>query len=133
MTTSIWLKAAALWLAILALAIVNGVVRERFLIPALGGFAGLIASGGVLSVAIFFVAFAGAPWYGPLAPAQWLFIGLLWLLLTLVFEFGFGFARHKPLTEILGAYTFRGGNIWPLVLIVTLVAPWLAAKLRNLA
>ena len=49
MTTSVWLKAALLWLSILMLAILNGVLREEILIPAIGNFAGLIASGVTLS------------------------------------------------------------------------------------
>lgn len=131
--TVLSLKALALWFAILVLAIINGTLREKALIPALGSAAGLVASGTILSVCVFLVAWAGAPWYGPLTSRQWLVIGGLWLLLTLVFEFGFGrLAQHKTWAELLEAYTFKGGNIWPLVLIATLVAPWLAAKARGL-
>jgi hypothetical protein len=63
--------------------------------------------------------------------SQLLLIGLGWLVLTLVFEFSFGLLRGVLPTEILAAYTFKGGNIWPLVLLVTAAAPWLAAKLRG--
>jgi len=31
---------------------------------------------------------------------------------------------------LLEAYTFKDGNIWPIVLLVTLVAPLLAVRLR---
>ncbi|MGY6275636.1 hypothetical protein [Methylomonas sp. MgM2] len=133
MTTIVWLKAGVLWAAILVLAILNGLLRERVLIPSLGSFAGFVASGAILSMCIFFTAFAAAPWYGPLVSRQWLWVGLFWLLLTLMFEFGFGrFAQHKSWVELLEAYCFRGGNIWPLVLVVTALAPWLAAKVRGL-
>ncbi|HEX6811007.1 MAG TPA: hypothetical protein VF384_05220 [Planctomycetota bacterium] len=128
-----WLKALALWFAILVLAIVNGALREKALVPALGESAGLVASGIVLSACILLVAWAGAPWFGPLASHQCVLIGAFWLLLTVVFEFGFGrIARDKTWPELLEAYTFKGGNIWPLVLLVTLVAPWLAARVRGL-
>jgi len=133
MTVPVWLKAATLWLAILVLAILNGGFRETALIPALGSFTGLIASGVILSACIFIVAFAAAPWFGPLTPRQWLSVGLFWLLLTVAFEFGLGrFVQHKPWGELLNAYTFQGGNIWPIVLLVTLLSPWLAARLRRL-
>ncbi len=132
-TTLAWLKAAALWLAILVLAILNGALREKALIPALGSFAGLIASGTILSVCVLLVAFVAAPWYGPLASRQWLWVGLFWFLLTVVFEFSFGrFVQHKTWAELFDAYTFRGGNIWPIVLLVAFLSPWLAAKLRSL-
>lgn len=122
----------ALWSAILLLAILNGILREKALIPAFGSFAGLIASGVILSLCIFLVAFAAVPWYGPLAFSHWLMVGLFWLLLTLVFEFSFGrFVQYKTWAEIFNAYTFRGGNIWPIVLVATFVSPWLAARVRG--
>jgi len=127
-------KAFALWLAILPLAILNGVLRESLLVPALGSYGAFIASGAILSACIIAVAWFGAPWYGRLRQAQWLQIGAAWLFLTLAFEFGFGrFVQHKGWAELLQAYAFKDGNIWPLVLLVTLAAPWLAARWRNLA
>lgn len=133
MATTVWFKAAVLWLAILVLAILNGILREKVLIPALGSFAGLIASGAVLSLCILLVAFVAAPWYGRLNSRQWVSIGLFWLLLTVSFEFSFGrLVQHKTWAELFDAYAFRGGNIWPLVLAATFVSPWLAAKIRGL-
>lgn len=132
MSTAVWLKAAMLWLVILVLAVLNGLLREALLVPALGAFAGLILSGCLLSLCIFLVAFVGASWYGRLTSAQWLAIGAFWLLLTLAFEFGFGrFVRHATWTELFAAYSLRGGNLWPVVLVVTFVSPWLSAKIRR--
>ena len=132
MPISLWLKALALWSGILLLAMLNGVLRERVLIPAMGSFGALTASGILLSVCIFAVALVAAPWYGPVRSLQCLLIGGLWLLLTLVFEFGFGrFVQHKNWPELFQAYMFEGGNIWPVVLVVTLISPWLAAKFRR--
>jgi hypothetical protein len=131
--TPVLLKALVLWLAILVLAIVNGVLRERALNPIMGPFGGLIASGAILSLCIFLVAFFSAGWLGAAEASGFWLIGLLWLLLTLVFEFGFGrFVQRRTWTEVLQAYTFKGGNIWPVVLTITLVSPWLAARLRGL-
>jgi uncharacterized PurR-regulated membrane protein YhhQ (DUF165 family) len=132
MTASVWWKAATLWLCILVLAILNGILREEVLVPALGGFAALVASGTLLSACIFVVALVAAPWYGPLPSSRWILVGLFWLLLTLVFEFGFGhLVQHKTWPELLAAYTFQGGNVWPLVLVVTMASPWLAARIRG--
>ena len=127
------LKALVLWLAILALAIANGLLREKILIPRLGSTTGLVSSGILLSAGILLVAWAGAPWYGSLTSWQWMLVGAFWLGLTLMFEFGFGrLVQHKTWGEMLEAYTFKDGNIWPLVLLVTLVAPWLVAKIKGL-
>ena len=133
MAVAIFLKALPLWVAILILAIINGTLREKALIPAIGTFGGFVASGIILSCCIFSIAFFAAPWYGRLTSSQFWLIGLFWLLLTLIFEFGFGrFGQHKQWAELLQAYTFKGGNIWPIVLVATLVSPWLAARLRGL-
>jgi hypothetical protein len=59
--------------------------------------------------------------------------GMAWLLMTLAFEFGFGaLVQHRKIDEMLAAYTFRDGNIWPLVLVlvVTLLSPVLARRAR---
>ena len=134
MTPGVLLKAATLWLAVLALAMANGILREKALVPALGQFAALLASGIILCTCVFLVALAAAPWYGRLSSAQWLGVGALWLAMTLGFEFGFGrLVRHQSWAELFEAYTFRGGNMWPLVLLVVLLAPWLAAKLRGVS
>jgi hypothetical protein len=131
---AIALKALALWFAILVLAVINGTLREKALVPALGSAPGFVASGALLAACVFLVAWAGAPWYGPLTSRHWWLIGAFWLLLTLVFEFGFGrLAQHKSWAELLEAYGFKEGNIWPLVLLATLVAPWLAARVRGRA
>lgn len=132
MTTSVWLKAAALWFAILVLAILNGTLREEVLIPKYGNFAGLFSSGILLSVCILLVALITTAWYGRLTSRQWLLVGLFWLVLTMIFEFSFGrVVQQKTWTELFDAYTFQGGNIWPLVLVASCISPWLAAKIRG--
>ena len=132
MKISVWIKAATLWLVILILAILNGTLREKALIPVLGDVPGLVTSGIILSLCIFLVAFAAAPWYGQMTAPRWLRVGLFWLVLTLAFEFGFGlFVQGKSPADLLDAYTFRGGNLWPVVLVAIVLSPWLAARLRR--
>lgn len=131
MTIEIAAKALAIWAAILGLAIINGTFREVVLIPKLGNTLGLILSGVLLSIVILAATYLLLPWLGIRRSRQLLLIGLCWLILTLAFEFSFGLLRGKALPEILGAYTFKDGNIWSAVLVVTAVAPWLAAKLRG--
>lgn len=126
------LKALLLWAAILLCAMANGALRELLLIPALGTTPGLVLSGLILSGCVFAVAWFATPWYGRLAAGQYRAIGLFWLVLTLAFEFGFGrLVQHKSWPELLQAYTFKDGNLWPVVLVMTLVAPWLAARRRG--
>jgi hypothetical protein len=121
----------AAWLLILALAMLNGVFREAVLLPALGKPIALILSGLLLSLAILAVAVALARWLALDEPRRCFSVGLLWLCLTLVFEFGFGgMVQGRSWAEMLEAYTFKDGNLWPLVILATMFAPLVAARVR---
>lgn len=131
MLLGIALKALAIWAGILVLAVLNGALREAVLSPKLGTAPGLVLSGVLLSALIFVVAYFSLPWIGARRPAELVGIGLGWVALTLVFEFSFGLWQGKSWQVMLEAYTFKGGNIWPVVLVVTALAPYLAGKLRG--
>ncbi|MBK6612859.1 MAG: hypothetical protein IPG27_01815 [Ottowia sp.] len=124
-------KAVAIWAAILLLAIANGALREALLIPKIGSPAGLVLSGLLLCALILAVACLSLPWLGARATAELIFVGSGWLALTVAFEFCLGLLQGKTLPAILEAYTFKGGNLWPLVLLVTALAPWIAARARG--
>jgi hypothetical protein len=57
----------------------------------------------------------------------------MWLVFTVVFELTVGYAQHTSWRQVLGAYTLQGGNLWPLVLLTTFIAPWLGARIRGWA
>ena len=126
------LKAIGIWGVILVCAVLNGAVREAVLVPKLGNPVALVLSGLLLSACILVVSFELVPKLGRLQTRDCLYLGLFWLCLTLVFEFSFGrLLQQRSWSELLEAYTFKGGNIWPLVLLVTLIAPLLAVRLRS--
>lgn len=127
------LKVVVVWTGILVLAIGNGIFREAVLVPGLGSRPALVVSGLLLSLLIVGMAYLSLPWLGVRRPLPLLGIGLAWLALTLVFEVSFGLWQGKSWTVILDAYAFTGGNLWPVVLLVTAAAPWLAARLRGWA
>lgn len=131
MSTSLLLKACLAWLGILVLAVLNGGLREAVLIPRLGLAAAQVTSGLLLSTLILVMTYLSLPWLGARQPWQLIAVGLLWLGLTLIFEFSFGFWQGKSLAILLENYTFKGGNILPVVLLVTGLAPYLIAKLRG--
>jgi len=122
-------KSLIAWLVILCLAVANGALREAVLIPALDRTSGLILSGVLLSVLVAVVAYIFMRLVPRVTVSNAVQIGVLWLFLTLAFEFGLGrLIQHKSWAELFEAYTFKEGNIWPIVLAVTLLAPALAAK-----
>ena len=122
------LKSLLAWLIILGLAVANGALREAVLIPSLGRSSGLFLSGVLLCLFVALVGHAFVRLTQGITVSQGLFVGVLWLCLTLAFEFSFGrYFQRKPWAELLDAYTFKDGNVWPVVLIATLLAPYLAA------
>jgi hypothetical protein len=121
------LKSIAIWLLILILAVLNGAFREAVLLPSLGKPLGMVLSGVLLSVCIVVVACLFVPRLDRAGRLKPLYVGLLWLCLTLAFEFGFGLGvQGRGWSELLEAYTFKDGNIWPIVLVVTFFAPSVA-------
>jgi hypothetical protein len=58
---------------------------------------------------------------------------VLWVALTLAFEFGVGhYIFGKPWPELLADYDLSRGRIWIAALVVTLLAPWWTARRRGL-
>lgn len=131
MLTVVALKALVVWIGILVLAIANGVLRESVLVPAFGTPPALVLSGLLLSALIIGVAYVSLPWLHITRPLVLCIVGLGWLVLTLFFEFSFGLWQGKSWSELLEAYTFKDGNIWPVVVAATALAPYIAARLRG--
>ena len=125
------LKSLAVWFLLLLGAIANGGLRETLLLPHLGTTLAFLLSGVLLALLILAITLGCVRWLGVRNPAQALRTGAFWLLLTLCFEFGFGRLRGKSWPELLEAYTFQDGNLWPLVLLVTLCAPLIALRVRG--
>lgn len=128
----IFARSLLVWACLLGLAIANGALREGLLDPVLGAVPGTLISGLALAGVIFAATYVSLPWIGARSVGELLLIGFGWLALTVSFEFSFGLLRGIPLQDLVAAYRFEGGNIWPLILAVTVVSPWLTAKLRGL-
>jgi len=131
MHIGIVIRALAIWSVILALAVLNGALREFILLPMLGIPVGLVLSGIILSALILAIVYLSSLWIGARRPAGLLGIGLGWVTLALIFEFSFGLWQGKTWSVMLEAYLFKGGNIWPIVLLVMALAPYLAARFRG--
>lgn len=130
---AMWWKSVLLWFVLMLLAIANGAVRIKLIIPFTGLTGGLAISTMMLCTLILFATWLSIRWMGPDDAQQAVGIGALWLAMTLGFEFGAGhFLFKKPLSELLLDYDLSRGRIWVLVPIATALAPWLMAKARGL-
>lgn len=122
-----FIRAVVVWFLVLAFAVANGFVRERFFIPRLGGQTGHVLSTLLLSAAVLISILATARWVGVTMLSQALVIGLIWMVMTLAFEFGAGhYLFGTPWEKLLADYNVMNGRIWPLVLLTEFVSPILA-------
>jgi len=119
-------RAVAAWFGLLAAMMANGFLRVLVLEPRLGEQAARQASSIlgaclVLTLAGVFVRRLPDPASAPLGR-----VGLLWGVLTLAFEFGFGhYVSGLDWNTLLGDYDLAAGRLWPLVLAATIAGPWL--------
>lgn len=128
----IW-RAIGVWFAVLALANLNGAMREVWLIPRLGPGPGRALSTVILSGLVFLVTWLTIGWIRPATTGDALRVGVLWLGLTLAFEFLVGhYVFHQPWPALLEDYDLSRGRIWVAVLVVVLLAPLWTARLRGL-
>ncbi len=120
-----------LWAAIIPMAIANGILRDAVLVRSLGQKKARTVSGLSLSTLIMAWTILTIPWLPLPDLMQYAGVGLLWLTLTVLFEFLFGrIVARKSWQELLRAYRFENGDIWPLVLMAVAVSPVAAALLR---
>ncbi|HKK08018.1 MAG TPA: hypothetical protein VKA44_03970 [Gemmatimonadota bacterium] len=125
-------RALVVWLLLLVLAFAGAALREGLLAPRIGADAAHVV-GTIVVVAAFLTAIAlTLPWVVPtLAPGALLRLGLGWTALTMVFEFGFGhFVMGHSWGKLLHDYDIFAGRVWILVLLTTLLGPWLLGRMQ---
>jgi len=126
-------RAMVTWLLITVVAVLNGAVRTVWITPYTGEQVGNVISVITLSCAILAVAWLAVGWIHPVTGRDGVRIGLLWLALTVAFEFGFGhYVFGAPWEKLLADYDITRGRIWVVVLAVVALAPLLAARTRGL-
>jgi len=129
----ILLKSTGIWFVIVIAAVLNGLLREKVLVPSIGGELALPVSGIILSALVFSIAFVFVPFIGAIEARTYVLVGFWWVVLTLAFEFLFGhFVMGKSWQEIVQVFNIKKGDVFIVVLIVTAVSPWLAARIREL-
>ena len=125
-------RAVVVWFAILAIAFMNGGVREVWLVPRLGDAIGHVLSTLTLCGAILVVSWFSMQWVGVTTRRDAIRIGLLWVASTLTFEFLAGhYLFGTPWRQLLADYDILAGRIWILVLLATVCAPVLALHARR--
>lgn len=122
----------ALWFPMIAIAVANGALREAWLSPALGEDAGRQAST-VLLLALLTVYFRFVFRTWRLASsAQASAVGIVWLGLTLAFEFALGrFVSRLSWEAMFAEYDLAAGKLWALVPLWVAAAPLVFHRLEK--
>ena len=123
---------AAAWLGMVVLGILNGIFREAVI----GRYAGELAAH-QLSTATGIALFAVYIWFltglARLESArQAVVIGVMWVAMTIAFEFVFGhYVIGHPWSRLFHDYNLTAGRVWSLVLVWTGAAPALFYRIRS--
>lgn len=125
-------KWALAWLPMVVIAIANGVARDLWYGPQLGELRAHQVST-LTAIALFGVYI----WFAvrrlrPASTRDALAGGVLWLVMTVAFEFLFGhYVAGKPWSQLAEDYNLAAGHLWPLILVWVCVAPPLFHRLQR--
>jgi len=122
------------WVGMLGIAIANGALRQATfgtVLPELRAHQLSTLIGSVLMGAFMWVVLR---WWPPSSRREAIAIGLLWVSLTVAFEFFMGLVLlGRPVAQVLADYNVFAGRVWVLFLLWLTVAPWLFFRIRAAA
>ena len=119
------------WIGLAIIGIINGVIRE----VGYGKFLGELLAHQVSSVTGI-ILFGLFTWCLTLrwrmqSSGQAFTIGIIWLALTIAFEFLFGhYVMKHPWSRLFYDYNILEGRVWILVLVWITIAPYVIYRLR---
>jgi hypothetical protein len=126
------LKTAMIWFIIAVFAVANGIFREKILAPYLGEMLAVPLSGITLSIIIFTITYLCFNLLSNNKSLVYLYIGIQWVIMTLVFEFVFGhFIIGKSWSELLQVFNILEGNLFTLALLSSLFSPILVSLIKK--
>ncbi len=113
-----------LWLGLMLLAIINGAIRNFTYLKTLGEHKANQVSTIILLLLISTYCYFIFGYWKLTSKNEAILVGILWLLLTLAFEFLFGhFVAKHSWKKLLSKYNIFKGDLWILILIWTAVVP----------
>ena len=120
------------WLPMIFIAIANGVIREFGYGRLLGELRAHQVSS-VTAIILFYLYTWFLSFRWPLEASRQAFaVGLIWLSLTIAFEFLFGhYVAKLPWSRLLHDYNILAGRLWSLVLIAIAMAPYVMYRIRS--
>lgn len=125
-------RAVLVWLVIIAVETVHGILRTLLLVPLVGDFPARRLSVFTGSLLIFGVAYVFIRWVEAETQLRLFAVGLLWVVLTVLFEIGLGrYVLGLTWDRIAEDYNVTRGGLLGFGLMFLAAAPTLAAKMRQ--
>ncbi len=126
------LRAAAVWLVLMAAEVVHGILRGLLLLPVIGDFRARQIGVFVGSLIILVLTFVFVRWIRATDVIRLLAVAVIWLVLTVLFEFVLGhLVQGLPWERIRQDNDLSRGGLMPLGLLVMALSPPLTAWLRG--
>lgn len=123
-----YLKSLIVWICFIPAAILNGGVREYVLTKYMDTASATAISGILLSILILLITCLLLPRLVTLNRKESYITGIMWMVLTIIFEFTSGIGTGVSMKELLAAYNPLSGNLWILVVLTTMFAPIIISK-----
>lgn len=124
-------RAIGVWFVLMAAESLHGTLRQLLLAPLLGDWRARQVSVFTASLLILWITYLFVRWLRAGTVGDLLAIGCFWVVLTLAFEFTlgrlvFGFTWERLLAD----YDLRAGGLMFFGMLILLLAPFLATRLR---
>lgn len=124
-------RALAVWGLIVLAETLHGIIRQLFITPVMGDLPARQLGVATGSLIILAIACACIRWMGAHTLAMQLKAGALWVALIVVFEITLGTLLGYSPARLLADYDPRQGGFMLAGLVVMLLAPAIAARLRR--
>lgn len=125
------LYALGVWLILVVAAILNAGLRESLITPRMGGDAGHVISTITLVCIILLITYLFLSNLNmSYNQTDLILVGVLWLVLTIGFEFGFGhYVMGHSWDKLLADYNLLNGRVWVFVPLTIFIAPLLIGSI----
>ncbi len=130
---NIYLYSFVAWFVLMVLAIINGILRNSYYGKFFSELLAHQISTVIFCIVILVFSFVFFKYSGTTGtPEDYVYVGVMWLIMTVSFEFLFGhYVAGHSLEHLLADYNLLKGRIWLLVLIVAALAPSIACRLMD--
>ncbi len=119
------------WLPMIPIAFVNAAIRETLFARYVSETSAQQLSTITLVIFCFIYTWFVFPRLLIQNTSPALVTGIIWAVLTVLFEFSLGLMLKHPLQELLANYNIAEGRLWPLFLICLSLMPYTCLKIKS--